>query len=88
MIFYKEAPNGFICQFFKDDGKAYPLSTYLDISGKWCPTLEQAVESVKKERPKTIKKLQKKIQKLQNDIKETQELIDLINETSDSVVSE
>lgn len=85
MILYKEAPAGFICQFFEDDGLHYPHTKYLDICGKWCPTLEEAVESVKKERPKKIKKLQKEIEKLQQKIKESQELIDLIESTSENV---
>jgi len=93
MIKFKKAPAGYIAQFFTDDRRPYPGAPnqefldhhYMDVTGEWCPTLEEAIESVKKQRPKEVKKLQKKLAKLEAQVVEHKALIRDLETSSDAV---
>ena len=96
MIKYKHAPAGYIAQFFTDEKLSYPGAPnqdyrdnhFMDVTGAWCPTLKEAIESVKKQRPKEIKKLQKKLEALEAKVQEQKAWIKQLQETSESPVEE
>lgn len=96
MIKFKKAPAGFIAQYFTDEklpyqgvpNQEYRDNHYMDVSGSWCPTLEEAIASVKKQRPKEIKKLQKKLEGMETKVRELKEWISLLEKTSDTPVEE
>ena len=70
MIKVKQAPAGWIAQLYSDvpdkdilekrNAVYYP---YLGVCGRWCPTKEEAVQSVKDVRESELKKLEKKREK-------------------------
>jgi len=96
MIKYKRAPAGYIAQFFTDEKLPYPGAVnqdyrdnhFMDVTGDWCPTLPEAIESVKKQRPKEIKKLQKKLEALEARAQELRAYIKQLQETSATSVEE
>lgn len=96
MIKYKHAPAGYIAQFFTDEKLPYPGvpnqdyrdNHFMDVTGAWCPTLVEAIESVKKQRPKEIKKLQKKLEVMEAKVQEQREWIKRLSEASETSVRE
>lgn len=79
MIKVKKAPAGFIGQIYKDDSDT-EWNGFLDVTGKWTTTLEDAVTSVKKERTRKITNLQRRIESLRAQIKELEDASDVIVE--------
>lgn len=96
VIKYKHAPAGYIAQFYTDEKLPYPGSPnpdykdnhFMSVTGHWSPTLEEAIESVKKQRPKEVKKLQKKLETLEAKVAELRAWIKLLEETSDTTIEE
>lgn len=96
MIKWKKAPAGFIAQFFTDEKLPYPGAPnqnyrdnhFMNVTGEWCPTLEGALESVKRQRPKEVKKLQKKVAVLEMKVAELKNWIALLEGSSETHVEE
>ena len=96
MIKHKHAPAGFIAQFFTDEKLPYPGAPnqeyrgnhFMDVTGEWCPTLEEAIVSVKKRRPLEIKKLRKRLETLEAKVQEQKDWIKSLEETSETIVEE
>lgn len=96
MIKWKKAPAGFIAQFFTDEKLPYPGAPnqdyrdhhFMDVTGAWCPTLKEAIESVKKQRPKEVKKLQKKVAVLEEKVADLKAWIAQLEGSSDTSIEE
>ncbi len=94
MIKYKKAPAGFIAQYCTDDKRAYagaPNQNYRDnhymgVTGEWCPTLDEAIKSVKKQLPREVKKLQKKVERLKAQVAAYEAMVKDLEGTSDKLV--
>jgi TolA-binding protein len=94
MIKYRKAPAGYIAQYFTDEKLPLPGSPnqnyldnqFLDVTGFWSSSLEDALMSVKKQRPVVIKKLQKKLEKLESKVNDLRTWIEILRETSDEIV--
>lgn len=76
MISLKKAPAGIIGQFVTDEklpfpgvpNQEYKDHHFLDVTGEWCATEEEAIASVKKAREKKIKSLEKRMAKIREEI--------------------
>lgn len=90
MIYVKHAPAGHIAQYFTDEPAQYGLSihggrAFLKVTGKWCPTREEALASVKAYKAKELTRLRAKLQKVTQDL-EAQ--IAALDASSDEVMDE
>lgn len=96
MIIWNSAPAGFIAQFFSDGPvpnqeptlRSKQERVFLDVTGEWCQTYDEAIRSVIKERPKKLKKEMKKLRELEMKVLALRSMIKALEEASESSIKE
>ena len=88
MIQWKKAPAGFICQYFADEldpplPNGYRARSFLFVTGQWSPTLAEAIQSVRDEKPKALKKLMRKREAIMAKLKDLDADIDRLRSADD-----
>lgn len=80
MIKTKNAPAGWIAQYFSDspDSPIPGRHTFLKVTGRWSPTREEALASVQNEKKRSIARLITKRDKIDEEIRAPERVSDTI----------